>query len=118
MRSVERNKKTIYYALRTGSKENIDEYGNVTGTFTEEYSEPVKLRINVGVPKGTIDLEQFGLASQYTMLLTTTDMRCPIAEDSVLWIGIDPSLPYNYVVVKIAPMINQLVIQVKEVHVS
>ena len=118
MRSVERNKKTIYYALRTGHTENLDEYGNVTGTFTEEYGEPVKLRINVGVPKGTIDLERFGLDSQYSMLLTTTDMRCPIKSDSVLWIGIDPSLPYNYVVKRVAPAINQLVIQVQEVHVS
>ena len=118
MRDVQRNKQTIYYALRTGHTENLDEYGNVTGTYTEEYSEPIKLRINVGVPKGTIELERFGLDNQYSVVLTTTDMKCPIKVDSVLWIGIDPSLPYNYVVTKIAPSLRQLVIQVKEVDVS
>lgn len=125
MRDVKRNKQTVWYALRTGSVENTDEYGNVTGTFSENYSEPVMLKINVSAPKGTIDLERFGLDNQYTRVLTTTDMHCPIAMDSVLWIGTSPydedeeqTVPYNHVVVRISPSINQLVIMVKEVDVS
>lgn len=125
MRDVKRNKQKIWYALRTGSVENIDEYGNVTGTFTETYSEPVLLKINVSAPKGTIDLERFGLESKYTAVLTTTDLHCPIAMDSVLWIGTSPFNdegeqvnPYNHVVVRISPTINQLVIMVKQVDVS
>ena len=117
MRDVRRNKQTIWYALRTGSTENFDEYGNKTGTFTEHYSEPVAYRINVSAPKGTIELERFGLDSLYTVVLTTTDLRCPISMDSILWIGADAETqPYNYVVARIAPTLNQLVILAKEVN--
>ena len=117
MRDVRRNKQTIWYALRTGSTENLDEYGNKTGTFTEIYSEPVAYKINVSAPKGTIDLERFGLDEKYTVVLTTTDLRCPIAEDSILWIRADARTePYNHVVVRISPSLNQLVIMAREVN--
>lgn len=119
MRDVRRNKQTIWYALRTGSTENVDEYGNKTGTYTETYGEPVAYKINVSAPKGTIDLERFGLDERYTVVLTTTDLRCPIAMDSILWIGADPETePYNYVATRISPSLNQLVILAREVHVS
>lgn len=117
MRDVRRNKQTIWYALRTGHTENTDEYGNVTGTFTEVYGEPVAYKVNVSPNKGTIDLERFGLDSRYTRVLTTTDLRCPIAVDSILWIGADPETePYNFVVERISPSLNQLVILVREVN--
>lgn len=117
MRDVRRNKQTIWYALRTGSTENLDEYGNKTGTYTEVYGEPVMYKVNVSPNKGTIDLERFGLDSKYTRVLTTTDLRCPIAMDSVLWIGADPTVePYNFVVERISPALNQLVILVREVN--
>lgn len=117
MRDVRRNKQTIWYALRTGSTENLDEYGNKTGTYTEVYGEPVMYKVNVSPNKGTIDLERFGLDSKYTRVLTTTDLRCPIAMDSVLWIGADPTAEtYNFVVERISPALNQLVILVREVN--
>lgn len=117
MRDVRRNKQTIWYALRTGSTENLDEYGNKTGTYTEVYGEPVMYKVNVSPNKGTIDLERFGLDSKYTRVLTTTDLRCPIAMDSILWIGADPETePYNFVVERISPALNQLVILVREVN--
>ena len=118
MRDVQRNKSTIYYALRTGSEEVRDEYGNVTGEFAEQYSDPVALKINIGVPKGTIELERFGLNGQYTRVLATTDTACPIVEDTILWVGIDTDKPYNYVVKKVIPSINQLLIGIQEVTVS
>lgn len=116
MRSVQRNKKPIWYALRLASTEVIDEYGNATGEFVEQYSVPMKLNINVGVPKGQINLERFGLNDDYTRVLATTDMDCPIAVDTILWVGIEPTLPHNYVVKKIMPAINQLLIAIQEVN--
>lgn len=116
MRSVQRNKQTIYYALRSGSTEVTDEYGNVTGEFIENYDDPIALKINIGVPKGQIDLERFGLNDNYTRVLATTDMDCPITTDTRLWIGIDTTEPYNYVVKKIIPALNQLLIGLEEVN--
>lgn len=116
MRSVQRNKQPIWYALRLSSTEVIDEYGNATGEFVEQYSIPMKLNINIGVPKGQINLERFGLNDDYTRVLATTDMDCPIAVDTILWVGIEPTLPHNYVVKKIMPAINQLLIAIQEVN--
>lgn len=116
MRSVQRNKQPIWYALRLSSTEVIDEYGNATGEFVEQYSVPMKLNINVGVPKGQITLERFGLNDNYTRVLATTDMNCPLQEDSILWIGIPATERNNYVVKKIMPTINQLLIGLEEVN--
>ena len=116
MRSVQRNKQTIWYALRLNSTEVVDEYGNATGEFVEQYSIPMKLKINIGVRKGQINLERFGLNDDYTRVLATTDMDCPIAVDTILWVGIEPTLPHNYVVKKIMPAINQLLIAIQEVN--
>ena len=116
MRSVQRNKQAIWYALRLDSTEVVDEYGNATGEFVEQYSVPMKLKINIGVPKGQINLERFGLNDDYSRVLATTDMNCPIAIDSILWVGIEPTLPHNYVVKKIMPAINQLLIGLQEVN--
>lgn len=116
MRSVQRNKQPIWYALRLESTEVIDEYGNVTGEFVEQYSVPMKLNINIGVPKGQINLERFGLNDNYTRVLATTDMNCPLAVDSILWVGISTEEPHNYVVKKILPSLNQLLIGLEEVN--
>lgn len=116
MRSVQRNKQAIWYALRLDSTEVVDEYGNATGEFVEQYSVPMKLKINIGVPKGQINLERFGLNDDYSRVLATTNMNCPIAEDTILWVGIEPTLPHNYVVKKIMPAINQLLIGLQEVN--
>lgn len=116
MRSVQRNKQAIWYALRLDSTEVLDEYGNATGEFVEQYSVPMKLKINIGVPKGQINLERFGLNDDYSRVLATTDMDCPIAIDSILWVGIEPTLPHNYVVKKIMPTINELLIGLQEVN--
>lgn len=116
MRSVQRNKQRIYYALRLGSTEVTDEYGNVTGEFVEMYSSPQPLKINIGTPKGNIELERFGLNDDYTRVLATTDMKCPLAEDSILWVGIGTDKPYNYVVKKLIPSLNELLIGLQEVN--
>ena len=116
MRSVQRNKQPIWYALRLSSTEVIDEYGNATGEFVEQYSSPTLLKINIGVPKGVVDLERFGLNDDYTRVLATTDMDCPIAVDTILWVGVDTTEPYNFVVKKILPSLNQLLIAIQEVN--
>lgn len=116
MRSVQRNKQRIYYSLLIGSEEVTDEYGNVTGEFKLLYSTPQPLKINIGTPKGTIELERFGLNDDYTRVLATTDMDCPIAVDTILWVGVDTTEPYNFVVKKILPSLNQLLIAIQEVN--
>ena len=44
MRTLNRNKQTIFYALYEGNEESYDEYGNVTGEPVIKYSDPIEFK--------------------------------------------------------------------------
>lgn len=125
MRSLERNKQTVYYALYTGKTEILDADGNRTGQFIEGYSDPVKISVNVSAARGTADMEQFGIEVNYTHTICTNDMSLPIDTDSILWVGITPdadgedgAVKHNYCVVTVGTSINNKMIAIREVSVS
>lgn len=87
MKSLDRNKRYIYFANRVGQTEIIDEYGNVTGQFSPSYSDVAEVLINESAARGTADVEQFGFNTNYSKTLATNDINCPLSENSVLWVG-------------------------------
>jgi hypothetical protein len=116
MRSLERNKQTFYYALYLGKNEYQDEDGNYTGEYELEYDEPVLYRANISAAKGESESTPFGIETNYSKTISTCDMNCPIKEDSVIWIGKDPTTdPYNYIVVKVAKSLNSILYAIREV---
>lgn len=118
MRSLERNKQKIYYALYEGKEEVRDEWGNLTGSPTLKYGDPVEYFINVSAARGTADVEQFGINTIYTKTMVTNDLDCPITETTRLWINREPTEPYNYVVVSVAKSLNSVTYAIKEVSVA
>lgn len=120
MRSLKRNKQTIYYALYVSKAEQTDKYGNMTGQPALTYSEIQSIDINVSAAKGTLEAEQFGINADYSRTMVTNDMECPITEGTVLWIERTPSngTPHNYVTTKVAKSINSITYAIKEVSVS
>ena len=120
MKSLNRNKQELYYALYTHKEPIIDEYGNKTGEFSLVYSEPTPVWMNISAARGTAETEMFGISANYTKTLVTSDMSCPIQEDTILWIGISPEggTPYNYSVVQVAKSLNSITYAIKEVEVS
>ena len=90
MHTLARNKTTIWYALCTGKNELLDEYGNRTGQYELTYSEPQPAKMNIRWDDGAVRLEGFGLNDSAKRRMVTDDMNCPIAIDSILWIGVDP----------------------------
>lgn len=119
MKSLARNKQTIYYALYLGKQEKIDSNGNHTGTYELTYGTPKMLKANVSAAKGTTDVEQFGINEPYTHTIVTDDLGCEIAEDSVLWIGKTPTDgKYNFVIQRVAKGLNSIMYAVKEVKVG
>lgn len=118
MRNQLRNNQDVWYALYEGEYDLKDENGLRTGEKIQSYSAPVCLRMNVSPARGTVDNGLFGIDTPYTKTLVTCDMDCPIKEDSVLWIGADPTGDYNYVVVRIARSLNSIIYAVREVNVS
>lgn len=118
MRTLEINKQPMWYALYTGKTEVIDEYGNYTGNYDLHYSEPVYYPVNMSQSRGTADVDMFGINASYDRTFVTTDMDCPIAEDSIIWFGADPETqPHNYVVYQIANSLNSVTYAIRAVDV-
>ena len=116
MRSLERNKQTFYYALYSGVTEVTDENGDYTGERQVTYSSPVKYRANISAARGESETAPFGIETNYSKTISTSDMTCPIQEDTVLWIGKDPTTdPYNFLVVKVAKSLNCILYAIREV---
>lgn len=118
MRNLNRNKRLIYYALRTGEKADVDEYGNETGESTPTYGEKQALMCNVSAATGTEAVQAFGSFTGYNRTMVIADNSCPIEEDSIVWFGIEPTDRYNYIVVRKADSKNGILYALQEVTIS
>lgn len=119
MRTLERNKQTIYYALYEGKEPLTDEYGNPTGEYEVLYSEPVLLKINVSAARGEYETRLFGDMENYDKVLVTDDLSLPITEASILWIdSLDTTKPHDYIVKKVAKSLNTISYAVTKVKLS
>lgn len=119
LRTLERNKQVIYYALFDGKEPVIDEYGNQTGEYEILYTAPALLKINVSAARGEYSTRQFGDTENYDKVLMTDDLSVPITETSILWIdSLDTEKPHDYIVKKVAKSLNSVSIAVSKVNVS
>lgn len=119
MRTLRRNKQKIYYALYSEKTDAVDSQGYFTGEEVKTYGEPVALRINVSPAERDLTVEPFGTATDYSHTMVTCDMDCPIDEETILWIGKDPSTdPHNYRVVRVAKSLNNIMYAIREADVS
>lgn len=120
MRSLNRNKETIYYALYSGSTETIKD-GYYTGTIVPNYATPVAIRASVSAARGTSDIDLFGVNTSYSKTVIVDDVSCPIDEHSRLWIGRKPTdangldVPHNYEVTQVAKSLNHIAYAVTQV---
>lgn len=119
LRTLERNKQVIYYALYEDKKPVLDEYGNETGEYEILYTPPTLLKINVSAARGEYSTRQFGDTENYDKVLMTDDLSVPITETSILWIdSLDTEKPHDYIVKKVAKSLNSVSIAVSKVSVS
>ena len=115
MRSLERNKRPMYYAQLTGTEPILDEYGNATGEVRKIYSDRVLAYYNISASSGEESQLVFGGFYQYSRVLTTSDMTCPINEHSAIWFNATSDTIHNYEVVKVADGITSISIALREV---
>lgn len=116
MRDAEKNKVSIFYALRNVAKEK-DEWGNTKDVTT--YGEPIKLKISVSGDKGEASAEAFGADIRYERQMSTHDMSCPIDEYSRLWLdGRSVDETHNYEVAAVSKSLNCIRYAVRRVNVS
>ena len=105
MRTLNKNKQTIYYALKTaretestedkiivdGEEVAIDE-----GGFTIEYSVPEAFSANISFSGGDSSDVEFGLdMSAYDAIIVCNTKALPITETSLIWFETEPPMAVN-----------------------
>ena len=121
MRTLLLNKTKFYYASYIGETEIIDEYGNRTGEYSLEYSEPIECFGNVSAAQGEMQSRQFGESESYDKVIVLDDRNAPITEHSILWVDTpphEPTAPHDYVVKRVAKSLNGLSIAIRKVDVN
>ncbi len=125
MRTLKRNKRGMWYALYL-DREEIKKNGKRTGTYQVIYSPPQPICENISAARGSADVEMFGTDLKYDKAFVTADVKCPIDENSVMWIDREPVIsaegttetPWDYKVVRVAESINSKAYAVQKVSVS
>ena len=119
MRTLQRNKRTIWYALYSGVTEVVDDDGNYTGEQEVSYSEPIQARMNVSGGRGQAEIELFGVDNPFTRTAVTDDLDTPFNMDTIFWFEADPLTdPHNYRCTGVSRTINQVVIAIAELDVT
>jgi hypothetical protein len=118
MRNLNRNKRLIYYANRVSEVVNRDEYGNETGETTPLYGVATPLSCNVSAATGVDAVAAFGNFTNYSRTICVSDTNCPITEESIVWFGVNPPKPHNYIVVRKADSKNGILYALQEVRVT
>lgn len=119
MRNLMQNCQPVFFKMYEGQIEIIDPYGNSTGEYIPQYSVLHSAMLSVSPNKGTSETEQFGSFADYDRTMTTSDTKCPIDENSILWVdNADTDGPHNYVVRTRAPWKNSISFAIKKVVVS
>lgn len=117
MRTLERNKTTLYHAEYVSEAETTRN-GLKTGHYESTYTTPVKERMNISPARGSAVSEEFGINTDYTKTAVTSNMNCTMDENSIVWIGVEPSSTvdnHNYVVVRKAQSLNSITYALREV---
>ena len=111
MRSLEKNKRILSYALPTGTEPIKDEWGNDTLEIARTYSEFTEYRANISSAVGEEAVKAFGSLTSYSRTICVAENDCPIAVEGAL-IQFDGK---SYEVVKVADSLNGFLIAVREV---
>lgn len=124
MQNLRRNLSRFHYALYASKSPVYDEYGNLTGEYSIQYSEPVEAHGNVSAARGEATTRQFGEDEGYDRVIVLDDPTVPIDTSSVLWVDAPPEYddegkvsPYDYIVKKVAVSLNSVSIAVSKVTV-
>lgn len=122
MIAMDINKTAFWYCLYTGSQMLTDSDGYKTGEKKLAYSEPVKMEANISAAKGNSEAEMFGTNLEYSRVIVTCDMDCPIDENTVLFVDKAPAFDaamnpvFDYVVKRVARSLNVISIAIAKVR--
>ena len=92
MRPLKKNQRKMYYALFDKMIPQVDENEDETGDPVAHYTAPVKFEASLSSGKGKALKEVFGTDVDFTRSISTTNLRLPITETSLVWHETKPVL--------------------------
>lgn len=109
MRTLEKNKTSIWLVNKLEDAKVYDSYGNFTGEYTQTYSNPIYVKIQMYPASGIILEQTFG--KDVTLDLISTCIEVNMSKDSLLFLSEPDSSSdykqiYDYRVEAILPSIN------------
>ena len=119
MRLLDRNKRTIKYALcQSGDSVMLkDDNGDYTGERGLAYATPVEIRCRVSSASGSSLIDQFGVNVDYDRTIQIEGTGLGITETAVLWIDeTDIEKPHDYIITRVAESLNHTTLAVKKVR--
>lgn len=84
MRTLNRNKQTLWYVTSIGTEPKLDIDGFETGEIIKLYSAPVKIKINIFPSNGLIAEQIFGKDQSFDMMAVSNDII--LNKDSLLFL--------------------------------
>ena len=115
MRSLQRDWRTLYYAVPDGTEPILDENGLDTLEVRTVYGSPTLLRVNVSANAGQSTVNVFGSQIEYSRTVSYCGESCPLTVGSRVWFGVDVSEAHNYMVVGVADSKYSHLIALREV---
>jgi hypothetical protein len=115
MRSLNRNKRGLWYATPEGHNPILDEYGNDTLEVEAAFSSPLYLEATVSANMGQEAVEVFGSQTEYSRTVSIAGSKCPLVEGCRVWFGVEPSESHNYTVARVADSKNGYLVALREV---
>ena len=76
------------------------------------------LNVNISAASGEDAVQAFGSFTAYSRTMYVAGNACPVGEDSIVWFGIEPTEPHNYIVVRKADSKNGILFALREVTVA
>ena len=121
MRTLKKNQRSFYYYLYRDKVDAVDKDGYQTGEKVLRYHVPVECKGNISAGVGEKQVELFGSNVKYERVIIVDDINCPIDENSLLCVDIQPE-PYNpnetpvhdYIVKAIAKSLNVFAIAISK----
>lgn len=121
MRTLKRNQQRFYYYSYRDTVDAVDTDGNLTGEKTLVYAPPAECYGHISAGQGEKQVELFGSNVKYEKVIILDDMTCPIDENSILCIDIQPE-PYNadatpkhdYIVNAVAKSLNVFAVAISK----
>lgn len=94
MRSLAREKRTVYVSQPLPSQEILGDDGNGTGNYENVWDEPVELSLNVKPITDQLERQAFGVDVNSILKAECTPFDVDgyeFVEKSVAWIGVEPN---------------------------